>query len=161
MDVAFTRLDHLNQPGVDVIGTASFVVADDHLPIFDSLRFALSLEGSIALTNNGHFIPIGGTERAFTFSNGQVTETREQKPESQITIYPNPTSGRCRLELSPMPVREVAIQVLTMHGTEVWATVFTGQALHYNLDLSELPAGLYLVVVTTEQRRHIRKIVKI
>lgn len=162
MDVALTRVDHVNQSGFDTFGQATFIIEDDHLPIFDSLEFTLSLVGSTAITNEGNFIPVGGEERTFTFAGGQIVDdvTEETDGDNQVLIYPNPTTGRCHLSLPHSPAREVAIQVLNAQGTEVWATASTGQALFYEIDLSALPAGIYWLVATTERSRLVRKIVK-
>lgn len=159
VDVAFTRIDHLNPSSVDVLGSVDFIVVDDHLPIFDSVKFTLNLIGNTAITNIGDFIPISGTE--YTFTGSQITDTKESASGNQISIYPNPTAGHCRISIGPKPAREAAIQVLNMHGTEVWAASINGQASIYNLDLSSLPAGLYLAIITTGQGRQVRKIVKI
>lgn len=160
MDVAFTRIDHQSQSGVDVLGRANFIVADDHLPIFDTLQFTLNLVGGTAITNEGNFIPVDGVERTFTFSGGQLTGTGNPDLASEILIYPNPTTGRCRLNLQNSSAREVSIQVLSTHGSEVWATAKTGQTLFYDIDLSDWPSGLYWVVITIDGRRRVRKIIK-
>ena len=64
----------MNQPGFNTFGQATFIIEDDHLPIFDSLQFTLNLVGSTAITNEVNFIPVSGGERTFTFVGGQIVD---------------------------------------------------------------------------------------
>lgn len=160
MDVAFTRIDHRNQSAVDTLGRAYFIAADDHLPIFDSLQLNLSLVGATAITNQGDFIPVDGAERTFNFSNEELTSTQSILTDSNISVYPNPTTGKCLLELPHWFAQKVTIQVFSTHGTEVMATATSGQTFLHEIDLSALPPGLYWLVICHDDRRSIRKIIK-
>ncbi len=78
-------------------------------------------------------------------------------------IYPNPTTGQVTIELSMLSDAPVVVKVTSVLGQKMielnQGTLSEGE--HFlNLDLSPLPAGLYVVNVKTGQQINSYKIIK-
>ncbi len=64
----------------------------------------------------------------------------------QYTIYPNPTSGQFRIDLSLRSVQDVDVFILNSMGQVVRRVQFDQvSGLQESIDLSDQPAGLYLI----------------
>lgn len=90
----------------------------------------------------------------FTFFNGKlffqentlISSTTEQLAQLELTLSPNPTTGIVQLATTEKVAR---IEVSNLMGQQVYATSSTATSL----DISEQPAGIYLVKITTEDNR--------
>lgn len=75
---------------------------------------------------------------------GQVTGIREAKDANVFKVYPNPTTGRLTIETTGEPV--TGVEVSNMLG----AVVLTPQLRNNSIDISNLPAGMYTLSITTK-----------
>jgi len=79
---------------------------------------------------------------------------------SQLSIYPNPTNGTVFIKINSAAsnVNEWSLQLTDVLGR----TVFTNPSLGYSneLDLSNLPAGVYFITVKNNTASAVYKIVK-
>jgi hypothetical protein len=79
---------------------------------------------------------------------------------ADFTLSPNPSNGWFNIELILNTRRDVDIQVLTPLGQQLWSHKFNQSAiLHETLNLSHLPAGVYIIQVVAGQNRISQKVV--
>jgi hypothetical protein len=62
-----------------------------------------------------------------------------------IRIYPNPLNDRMTLLLEQPLEKAERVRLLNVFGQEVWAAVLSEGQSRHEFDLSEVPAGLYLL----------------
>ncbi len=88
----------------------------------------------------------------------------------QITLYPNPFKGNLQLDLvSKNSLATVEIRFLNLIGKEMdlkFNLQVDGTNNHLELDLKQLPAGVYFMEITTRQQngtftKYTRKVTKL
>jgi Secretion system C-terminal sorting domain len=83
-------------------------------------------------------------------------------PAEEISIFPNPvTAGRVNILLKT-PGQNTSIKVYELHGRMLQSTsvIINWQNNPLELDLSALPAGVYLVSVQTSDNFKTERIIK-
>lgn len=100
---------------------------------------------------------IGGGSMADEEDKNFLTETLAEK---QIKIYPNPTRGQLRVEILGYENldQNSFIQVFTSSGALIYKTTSLSQTNAINL--TDKPAGLYLMLITLAGERSTWKIIK-
>lgn len=94
-------------------------------------------------------------DKKYYYYSGQVSEAPNQpKPVIALGMYPNPTSGVAQLDLDG----EVSVQVFDGVGQLVYS--LTEEGGRVNLDLSELPAGVYSIRAFAEDKYYAGRLVK-
>ena len=80
---------------------------------------------------------------------------------SNFTIYPNPNEGRFVVSFNSPARQEVRLRVIHASGNEVFKTenleVYGG--FKQELDLSDQPAGIYLVLIEKDDQMKMKKII--
>ena len=85
-----------------------------------------------------------------------LTKTNEFAENQNIAIYPNPSSGKIHITLSENAMR---CQVIDLIGNVLFETAISTS--HFDIDLSGLPSGMYLVKAQLgDGRMAFRKVVK-
>lgn len=93
-----------------------------------------------------------------------VEETLNLKPETlNFIVYPNPNNGSFTIRLThPIAIgfvsEEVSIEVYDVFGKQIHYKK-TNASTEIQLNLGNIPKGLYLVSITTKKQKEIRKIV--
>lgn len=83
----------------------------------------------------------------------------ESATTRQISLWPNPTRGRIEIQSSSdTPAGISLITVFSQQGT-LLRSIPTSDATTSSIDLSDLPAGIYTVVVTTSKGPVAKKVV--
>ncbi|MEM6720028.1 MAG: T9SS type A sorting domain-containing protein [Bacteroidota bacterium] len=100
--------------------------------------------------------PITTNTATTNISNG-LRVSNQNLPINAVVMYPNPTKGTLFIK-SPETIQ--SIEIRTMEG-RLLKRIFTAtNRTSYELDLSEVTAGIYLVNTVTNSRKIISKIVK-
>ncbi|WJS93832.1 RICIN domain-containing protein [Flavobacterium johnsoniae] len=86
-----------------------------------------------------------------------VDEVEIQNNEIKITVYPNPTKGLVNVLVSN-PQEEIQIQVYGMNGKQIYDKSY-GIDNSINLDLNDLPKGIYIMKVKTGSKISTQKII--
>ena len=76
---------------------------------------------------------------------------------SELSVYPNPTSGIVHLDFSRLPALGTRLQVYNQLGQTITIKHIDGQ--NSILDLSAHPAGMYLIKVDSDGATHTKKII--
>ena len=84
---------------------------------------------------------------------------------SNVTLYPNPTTGELRIEISDYPISDIRlsdIEIYDIFGRKQKAESLMSEIGQSEIviNLSHLPAGLYFVKITTTAGVVIKKVVK-
>ena len=79
-----------------------------------------------------------------------------------INVYPNPTEGQVAVEIPQMTEGKVSIQIIDIFGRQVMECHEDAATSSYRktIDASSLPSGCYYVVVTANESRNIKCIIK-
>jgi uncharacterized delta-60 repeat protein len=93
--------------------------------------------------------------------NGDVTVGVDAAAPSELSIYPNPSSGLYTLALGEVS-GTVQLTVTDITGREVWADAFTSQGgrSQHTIDLTSEAKGIYTLQLQTSQGTITRKLVK-
>jgi len=81
----------------------------------------------------------------------------EEKPDSLISIYPNPSNGHIMLVPGKVPAKELNITVWDDHGRCILKRKLK-DSNKYTLDLTTAAEGIYLIQVSTGTRTVAKKI---
>ncbi len=79
---------------------------------------------------------------------------------SRFDLFPNPTSGDLNIDVELVRNADVQLAIYNLQGSKVYLRNMpsVGQ-FKENLDLSHLPAGVYVVQVSTQNQRFSKKVV--
>jgi chitodextrinase len=91
-------------------------------------------------------------------------ERQASTSESSINLYPNPTTGLINMDVEGLDEEIVLVSVYDMKGTlqqESHEVKIAAGKANYDIDLSALPNGMYLVKMTGSKTNKIHKITKI
>jgi hypothetical protein len=86
----------------------------------------------------------------------------EEITESSTRVYPNPTDGPLNIVLGGEIEGEVIIDVLNIIGSSQYNTKITKSKGQYEtkLDITNMPSGIYMVRIRTNDGDIVRKVVK-
>jgi hypothetical protein len=97
----------------------------------------------------------GTLDAVFASLSTGVTGVNPAAPAFEVNLFPNPSSGNVILT-SSLPVESLSI--INLQGQEVHHSGIS-HLQETRLDLSELPAGIYLVRITCEGSTQVRRLV--
>lgn len=163
-------------------GLAAFTIYNDTIPNLSGcyqLQFTDSDQDGISWWANGDgdgyirakgvngswmvFQPDFGSEYTFNFVSGIANATTDAAINQSIRIYPNPTTGETRIDLSGF-IGITKIELLSQTNTLLHAEQVTNQSaevLTTYVDLSEMPSGIYFVKITNKSVSKMHKLIKI
>ncbi|MFZ4522185.1 MAG: carboxypeptidase regulatory-like domain-containing protein [Bacteroidales bacterium] len=80
--------------------------------------------------------------------------------KATFKVYPNPTTGKFRLEMAGQDQPEIMkVDIYGLRGEKVLSETSAGEAIH-EYSLSDLPAGIYFIKVVAGDRTYTSKLVK-
>lgn len=80
--------------------------------------------------------------------------------ESEVTIYPNPTTGRINIYFSYPQSKLVRIAIMNILGEQIYSqNLGQTQAGNSEVELSSQPDGVYIVRITADNSTTIKKII--
>jgi hypothetical protein len=129
------------------------------------------------LTTTSYFdekLPIGNYEYYVIthYTNGCISEPsniveemievgiKEVKWLEGIILYPNPTTGELRIEMCDIRYAICGIEVFDIYGRKHLTVLQSYGLTVFKLDISQLPAGIYFMKITTEKGTTTKKIIK-
>ena len=109
---------------------------------------------------NGRNDPTG--EPLDEFQSKSLIFYADNDSEHNINVYPNPTEGQVAVEIPQMTEGKVSIQIIDIFGRQVMECHEDAATSSYRktIDASSLPSGCYYVVVTANESRNIKCIIK-
>jgi hypothetical protein len=101
---------------------------------------------------------IEGCSNTYTARPSTFTENESLREETKIKVYPNPSSGFFVIE-PEKNIRRYGIDILSPDGRVIFH--IQNKEGKQSIDISSSPAGLYLIVVYTQDgKRYSQKIIK-
>jgi Zn-dependent metalloprotease/ligand-binding sensor domain-containing protein len=158
IEAAITRIDHLNHPGVSIVGQADFIVIGDNIPTGDTIPITFQFKGTRAVSKDGSIIPLGAPTQEFLLIGNTVT-TNKVTSKTTWTVGPNPSSGRFWLKAEGHIPEQTTIQVISSHGILMKTLSHKGPSKM--VDLSGHPPGVYFLRIETKHDLIIKKVIKI
>ncbi|MEP7265462.1 MAG: T9SS type A sorting domain-containing protein, partial [Bacteroidota bacterium] len=103
-----------------------------------------------------------GTSIVHHFTVGFATGVDEnKKSEATFDIYPNPTTGRVTVTYRVAENEEVKLDIFNLQGQLLKRHVEPGgNQVKFELDVTDLPSGLYIVQMSTTDQKVVRKLVR-
>ena len=79
----------------------------------------------------------------------------------QLTIFPNPNDGLFTLEIAGAASPNIQARLINIVGQSIYRIEdnFIGGYWRHNFQLSNLPAGVYILEVSTDTRKAYRRVV--
>lgn len=150
IEMALSRIDHNNVSGH---GQVAYIIGviDDIAGIQES---GIALEHILCLDKDEDLLPIQGLETHFTV----VRDTGNEPPEGEglFRVFPNPTTGRVAV-VSPQGLPLTGLKLYSIQGRELSLPASTAPGV---IDLGHLPAGVYLLGVSTGEATIYRRIIR-
>jgi hypothetical protein len=81
---------------------------------------------------------------------------QSEEPILMFTLAPNPASSVCDV-LIDEPVENAQLQVANLNGQIVQTHSFSGNS--FRLDVSDLPTGMYILMISTPTQREVQKLI--
>jgi len=125
----------------------------------------MRLQEFVTTLNKGLPIPVWKMDFSPPINNGfpilmwqtQFSDIEENEKETGFTLYPNPTSGKVRVESGELRVESV--EVFDVFGKNV--SRLTSHISHpISIDIFHLPSGVYFLRIMTGEGVVVRKVVK-
>ncbi|WP_205510719.1 T9SS type A sorting domain-containing protein [Longitalea arenae] len=119
---------------------------------FGGSSVTLTADNACLVANN--FNDLATSLRVTTTSLAASAETANLT-EKQLVIYPNPVRNELRFNL-PQSISGSLIRILDVTGREVYRTRFTANSI----DVSKLTAGVYTLMINSNDKSFTKKFVK-
>ncbi len=87
---------------------------------------------------------------------------KNEIPETQLKVFPNPSTGNVKIEFLTPQNEPTHIQILDMTGKicKELSYVFNEHSPYLEVELNGLPKGIYLILLSTPRLNGVRKLVK-
>ena len=139
----------------------NLVLADAWGNIIDQVHYADTLPWPMEADGNGPYLELKDLDSDNSLPENwtigdDLTRIKEFAENQNIAVYPNPTSGKIHIVLSENATR---CQIIGLMGNVLQET--SPSSPDFDMDLSGLPSGMYLVKVQfADGRMAFRKVVK-
>ena len=125
----------------------NLVLADAWGNIIDHVHYSDSLPWPMEADGMGPFLQLMDLDSDNSLAENwtigtDLSSVEEEKLISSIHLYPNPASNKIYVELTEAPL---SCQILNLTGNVIFETIITDS--RFELDISMLPPGLYLVKI--------------
>jgi photosystem II stability/assembly factor-like uncharacterized protein len=77
-----------------------------------------------------------------------------------LSVYPNPNQGSIQISLENATSKQSVVMIYDLVGNVVFKSIENAGSSVLNVDLSTVPAGMYIVQVTNGQKLYTSKIVR-
>lgn len=119
-----------------------------------ALRFAF-----VGINDNGNNIYIDNVRIVLRPQTTEEEVNGYLELTKALQIYPNPGEGRFNLFFNVYEPLDIQVNVYNSAGQQVYAQLITQAIDAYEIDLSNLPAGMYLVNASSGNKKATKKIV--
>lgn len=164
-DLSLNEIDIRNNAPIQFTDQSSNAVAWDWN--FGNGRTSQEQNPSIEFTSVGDFtveltVTSGGGCSSFTTKTISVTAIDDDKLLPGVSVFPNPNTGMFEFELENDKVGPVELQLSTVNGKIVRSETLikSGNKLSYGINISDLPAGLYLLKAIQDDKFSVKRVLK-
>lgn len=157
VDFGYSRTDQQNISGFGQIGTVSFVMTDNIIgKISSDVELNFPITNIRAILNTGEEVAIMGSENVVVVDvNDTSTATNNPSLSQHFNIFPNPTPNTINITIN-----DLQANTLTLYNT-VGQQVLARQIVSADtqVDVSQLPSGMYLLSIQTDKGFYNEKII--
>lgn len=140
----------------------------------DSVSFGITTYTSTDLLPNAHYIveakrptpcvstrQINSRNSSKSNTTSQLTGVNNLSNDLSVMIYPNPTNGKFKIELSNSQLKnnKCEIKIYNLLGEKVFQSSSINGQTSNEIDLSASPKGIYFVQIYNENKNHSEKII--
>tara|TARA_B100001287_G_scaffold66258_1_gene54148 strand:+ start:148 stop:3042 length:2895 start_codon:yes stop_codon:yes gene_type:complete len=98
------------------------------------------------------------------YLNVDLNESSIAGPELDMIIYPNPVQNEFSISFDMVQTGDVSVNVYSLSGAKLqtydFSNVLSG-IQNFNIDVSTLSRGTFIVQLVTEHQKHVKKIMKL
>ena len=95
----------------------------------------------------------------FAIANTSVLSNETFNLDNQISVYPNPAKDNLYINKGNLDTENYTVKIVDVNGKKVSEKEFTNSQLVEELPVSELSAGIYMCVISTENKQIFKKII--
>ncbi len=132
----------------------SVVYFDLTYSVYDSINILYGYIYSDSLTGPADFSSLIQTKEKYYYI--ESNSINDSPTEQQIKIYPNPTTGKIKVEADGIE----RIELMDLQGRTVLSQNTKDKDQKYDLDLSSQAKGIYFIKVTTAKGVAVEKVIK-
>ncbi len=134
-------------------GQAFGITASDYSPGYYRVTLRLNYQGYSQSYSNFSIVSIN-----VNCSYGGRVAAQEASQERQISVFPNPSSGRLTVNLPSLENEPATITLVNSQGTAIYQQRVTNQEQH-TVDVANQPPGLYLLRVGAGSQQWTQKVI--
>ncbi len=82
----------------------------------------------------------------------------EEVADPEVTIHPNPATGVVNISLWKS-TSGISLKIINMTGQRVYTRSYPASFTNFNIDLSFIPKGVYMLQLTDGKRKHSQKLI--
>ncbi len=153
----------------------SYAYASDYMPFEDNgeiiTGFYETNESNFTHTSNDLLVNMDpvyannvtkaavGAMLHFAVANTSALSNEAFNSENQITIYPNPAKNNLFINKGTLDADNYSVKIVSLNGKTVLEKEFTNSNLTEQLPISELSAGIYMCVISTDSKQIFKKVI--
>ncbi|MCP4437644.1 MAG: T9SS type A sorting domain-containing protein [Aureispira sp.] len=158
LETALTRTTQIPISGFGQIGTLHLIIKDVvSLGGMGAVRLDFEVRDVTLIDHLGNLIPVDNKLTQVLVVDPTTSATMLEDKGSSIRIVPNPASYHLDISTTDQYIEKVVLYA--SDGRRIKTQIEAGQINELRLNLEELPSGLYVVTVQTNQKVYNRQII--
>jgi hypothetical protein len=108
------------------------------------------------------FEPEFGRFAEYEFGIGAITNIPEKRDVNFVNVYPNPANREIHVDLLGMKDKQVSISITTTTMVTVYEETrfIASDETGFDIQIENLPSGIYLVIVENEDNTYVKKVIR-
>lgn len=95
----------------------------------------------------------------FAIANTSVLSNETFNADNQITVYPNPAKNNLYINKGTLNSENYSVKIVSLNGKTVLEKEFNNSQLIEQLPISDLSTGIYMCVISTDNKQIFKKII--
>ena len=95
----------------------------------------------------------------FAIANTSVLSNETFNTDNQVTVYPNPAKNNLYINKGTLDAKNYAVKIVDINGKIVSEKEFNNSQLTEQLSVSQLSSGIYMCVISTENKQIFKKLI--
>lgn len=95
----------------------------------------------------------------FAVANTSALSNAIFNSENQVTVYPNPAKNNLYINKGTLDTENYSVKIIDLNGKTLTAKEFNNSQLIEQLPVSELSGGIYMCVISTENKQIFKKVI--
>lgn len=145
---------NINKVTADILATQNYI--DANAPTSSLRRFDTSVDEVLDFINI-RYANVSEELSYYKVDNTSILPNLAQFGNMQI--YPNPASNIINIELPDVTSSNAKIEILNMLGQCIYSTSIYTNNRPFQVDLTSVPSGQYIVVIYTKLKKYTQKLI--